>query len=85
LRHIGDIVIWEGNYKSDIFNIGLWWPFLEKISFFLEKTPKKHIKPEVCVPGDRVLEQALVVKFTLHGGAVYSISDRVISTDRAIR
>jgi hypothetical protein len=22
LRHIGDIVIWEGNYKSDIFSIG---------------------------------------------------------------
>lgn len=22
LRHIGSIVIWEGNYKSDIFNIG---------------------------------------------------------------
>jgi hypothetical protein len=22
LRHIGNIVIWEGNYKSDILNIG---------------------------------------------------------------
>jgi hypothetical protein len=33
-------VIWEGNYKSDILNIGPWAPFLEKISVFLENSPQ---------------------------------------------
>jgi hypothetical protein len=32
LRHIGNIVIWEGNYTSDIFNIGWSIFFLEKNS-----------------------------------------------------
>jgi len=30
LRHIGLVVIWEGNYKPDIFNIGLGRKFLER-------------------------------------------------------
>jgi hypothetical protein len=32
VRHIGNIVIWEGNYTSDIFNIGNGLPILEKKS-----------------------------------------------------
>ena len=35
LRHIELIAIWEGNYKSDIFNIG----FGER---FLERAVEKH-------------------------------------------
>jgi hypothetical protein len=30
LRHIGDIVIWEGNYKSDILFIGKKYRYLNK-------------------------------------------------------
>jgi hypothetical protein len=30
LRHIELVVIWEGNYKSDIFNIGLGARFLKR-------------------------------------------------------
>jgi hypothetical protein len=31
LRHIGNIVIWEGNYTSDILNIGSHPIFFNKI------------------------------------------------------
>ena len=31
LRHIGLIVIWEGNYKSDTFNIGFYTGFLKGV------------------------------------------------------
>ncbi len=35
LRHVGDIVIWEGNYRSDILNFGIGKKNL--ISFFTER------------------------------------------------
>jgi hypothetical protein len=51
LRHIGNIVIWEGNYTPDTLNIGRGTVFLEKnrkISIKNEKkTPFGHSLSEI--------------------------------------
>jgi hypothetical protein len=41
LRHIGDIVIWEGNYKSDILIIGENYRHLMKNKKIFEKSGSK--------------------------------------------
>jgi hypothetical protein len=38
LEAIGNIVIWEGNYRSDIYNIVI---FFQNLNFFYSKTVKK--------------------------------------------